>query len=456
MTNTEHYFLGIGGIGMSSLARWFRVNGYHVAGYDKTPTALTETLVGEGMAVHFDDEVSQIPAGFRDPTHTLVIRTPAVPATHREWAFFQKGSFTILKRSEVLGLLTREMHLLAVAGTHGKTTTSSMVAHVLHHAGRNVAAFLGGIALNFNSNFLLNQPADDLRQVLCVVEADEYDRSFLTLHPDAAVVTSTDADHLDIYGHAQAVLDSFRAFAGQVRQQLFLKTGLPLASATPAEVAYYGFEAADYQARNCRVVNGRFRFDIAYPGGQCREIALRIPGFHNAENATAAFALCRSVGLSPDEIRAGLESYRGVRRRFEYHVDMPEAVLIDDYAHHPAEVAAFLNSVRALYPDRLLTAVFQPHLFSRTRDFHREFGEALSLADRVWLLDIYPAREEPLPGVNSAMLLDFIKAPEKKCMKPEEISSEVARQPPPLLVTMGAGDIDALLPSLKKLLENHV
>lgn len=448
------YFLGIGGIGMSAVARWFNANGYRVAGYDRTPTPLTDALVGEGIAITFDDAVEQIPADFRaDSGTTLVVLTPAIPAEHRQWAFFREAGYPIQKRSQVLGLLTKSLYTLAVAGTHGKTTTSSMIAHVLRHAGRNVTAFLGGITQNYGTNFLLNDPADP-RPPLCVVEADEFDRSFLTLFPDVAVVTSTDADHLDIYGEHSALLESFGSFVSQIKPtgQFFMRDGLALADVSPVPVRTYALETGDFHAEDLRIEAARLVFAVRYPGGTCPNVAMRVPGFHNVENALATFAACQVVGLLPEEIRAGLESYRGVKRRFEYHLEMPNLVYIDDYAHHPTEIEAFLSSVRALYPGRHLTAIFQPHLFSRTRDFHEGFARSLSLADRLLLLDIYPARELPIPGVTSTLIFDRVTSDDKRLCRKDDVLGMLENETLDLVVTIGAGDIDTLILPLKKAL----
>ncbi|UFH54957.1 UDP-N-acetylmuramate--L-alanine ligase [Spirosoma sp. KNUC1025] len=446
------YFLGIGGIGMSALARWFQVNGYPIAGYDKTSTALTDALQTEGMTIHFTEDVEQIPASFREnPAETLVIYTPAVPKTHPEYIYFTEHGFTLQKRSQVLGLLAGQMTTIAVAGTHGKTTTSSMVAHILRDADVNCAAFLGGITNNYGTNFLLNQPADDLRSVVCVVEADEFDRSFLTLFPKYAIVTSTDADHLDIYGAHDAVLESFGTFVSQIEPDgvLFMKKGLTLADKTKAAVRQYSLQSGDYFSQNLRIEQASFVFDLVYPQGVISNIQLMVPGFHNVENAVAAGAVALETGVSPDAIRSALNTYRGVRRRFEYVLKTDAAVLIDDYAHHPAEVRAFLSSVKALYPDRELTAVFQPHLFSRTRDFAEGFAESLSLADNVILLDIYPARELPMEGVTSDLIFRDVQSKTKQLCTKAELPGVVQQMKPSLLVTIGAGDIDQLLPTLK-------
>jgi UDP-N-acetylmuramate--alanine ligase len=446
------YFLGIGGIGMSALARWFLVNGYEVAGYDRTATTLTNALIAEGMAVHFEEDVAQIPTAFRaNPAETLVVYTPAVPKNHPEYIYLTENGFTLQKRSQVLGWLAGRMTTVGVAGTHGKTTTSSMVAHLLRHAGVNCAAFLGGITQNYGTNFLLNEPADDLSAVICVVEADEFDRSFLTLFPHYAIVTSTDADHLDIYGDHAAVLDSFAAYVGQIKPNgiLFMHEGLGLTNKTPAEVRTYSLDTGTYRAENLRVENARFIFDMAYPGGQIADVRMMIPGFHNVENGLAAAAVALQVGVSPEAVREGLNTYRGVKRRFEYVLDTSGLVLIDDYAHHPAEVRAFLSSVKALYPEQELTVIFQPHLFSRTRDFADEFAESLSLAENVILLPIYPARELPIDGVTSEIILRHVTSKTRQISTKENLLGVLRAIGSSLVVTVGAGDIDQLLPMLK-------
>ncbi|GAA4408051.1 UDP-N-acetylmuramate--L-alanine ligase [Nibrella viscosa] len=453
------YFLGIGGIGMSALARWFVVNGYQVAGYDRTPTPLTEALQQEGMAIHFDEAVEKIPEAFRqNPAETLVIYTPAVPKTHTEYIYLTENGFTPQKRSQVLGLLAGRMKAVGVAGTHGKTTTSSMVAHILRHAGVNCAAFLGGITQNYGTNFLLNEPAEDLSSVVCVVEADEFDRSFLTLYPHLAIVTSTDADHLDIYGDRNALLNSFGAYVGQIKPEgvLFQKKGLGLAGQTKAETRAFALEEGDYHSRNLRIDDACFVFDLMYPQGAISAIRLTVPGFHNVENAIAASAVALELGVSPAAIRDALNSYRGVKRRFEYHIKSDKVVFIDDYAHHPTEIRAFLSSVKALYPNRELTAIFQPHLFSRTRDFADEFAESLSLADHVILLDIYPARELPMEGVTSDIIFQNVHSKSKRQCTKGELLAVLRESPTELVVTIGAGDIDQLLESIKgQLLTNE-
>lgn len=450
------YFLGIGGIGMSALARWFNVNGFEVAGYDKTPTVLTGALQKEGIKVHFEDDVQQIPVHFKNnKAETLVILTPAIPANHTEWNFLKENDFLIQKRSQVLGLLASGMFTIAVAGTHGKTTTSSMVAHLLRNAGVNCTAFLGGITQNYGTNMLLNEPTSDLSKVLCVVEADEFDRSFLTLFPNIAIVTSTDADHLDIYGDHSSVLDSFGAFVSQIKPDgLFLmQTSLELTSKAKAKVADYGLNQGQYHAENVRIENACFVFDFVYPAGRIDAISMLQPGFHNIENAVAAAAAGLAVGLSPEQIKAGLSSFGGVKRRFEYYLKTDDKVLIDDYAHHPTEVAAFLKSIKALYPDRNVTAIFQPHLFSRTKDFAKEFAESLSLADSLILLDIYPARELPIEGVTSAIIFENVNCKDKLMCSKEQLLDVLKNKTTDVVVTIGAGDIDKYIEGVKQIIQ---
>jgi len=454
------YFLGIGGIGMSALARWFKANGYDVAGYDRTPTPLTRELEQEGIAVHFEDRVEDIPSAVRsDREKTLVVYTPAIPASHLEYNYLKEQEYTIQKRSQVLGTLTASLYTVAVAGTHGKTTTSSMVAHLLKHAGRNCTAFLGGITQNYGTNMLLNEAGQGLDKVICVVEADEYDRSFLTLHPDLAIVTSTDADHLDIYGHKDALRQSFRDFVGQIKSEgkLFIREGLQLLEeGAGIRCEEYALNKGNYRAENVRTENVRFVFDLVSPSITIRDIRMRVPGFHNVENALAAAAVALHLGLEADEIRAALGSYRGVKRRFEYILQSEQTVFIDDYAHHPTEIEAFLKSVRALYSNREITAVFQPHLFSRTRDFADGFAESLSLADRLLLMEIYPAREQPIAGVNAQMILDKVTLPDKRLCTREELPGLVRQLQPSILVTIGAGDIDQCVLPLKEALSKEL
>lgn len=445
---------------MSALARWFRANGHEVSGYDKTETPLTLALQAEGIAVHYADAVENIPAKIREnKTQTLVVLTPAIPAGSKEWAWLREQGYDIRKRSQVLGLLTAGRYTIAVAGTHGKTTTSSMVAHLLHHAGIDAGAFLGGISVNLGSNLLL--PATEAAPI--VVEADEYDRSFLTLRPDVAIVTSTDADHLDIYGDQNALLDSFRQFVGQIKPGgtlLLNHTADPtLATAVSAgtQVIRYGLNAnqgPELYSDNISVEGHQFHFDLHGPKGAVQNLQLAVPGFHNVENMLAAAAAAQLQGVSAEMLVPAVAAYRGVKRRFEFVVTASNGnVYLDDYAHHPREIEAFLRSVRALYPGKRLRVVFQPHLFSRTRDFAEGFSSSLSIADEVFLLDIYPARELPISGVNSEMLLKAISAPVKAIQTKQQILDSAKIDTSfDILATVGAGDIDTLVPQLREIL----
>ncbi|MCF2490397.1 UDP-N-acetylmuramate--L-alanine ligase [Dyadobacter sp. CY347] len=460
MTNWKYiYFVGIGGIGMSALARWFKANGFNVAGYDKTLTTLVQKLQDEGITITLEDEIGTIPAEFAEnPDETLVIYTPAVPVQHKQMIYFRDNNFLILKRSQVLGLLTKNLRTIGVAGTHGKTTTSSLVAHILRHAKVNSTAFLGGITQNYGTNLLLNEQTDNLEEVFCVVEADEFDRSFLTLFPEIAIVTSTDADHLDIYGKHENVLESFRDYVSQIDDDgvLFMREGLELASSTKAKVLTYSLNSGDYHSANIHIENARFVFDLIHPDGTIEGIAMKIPGYHNIENSIAASAVALYLGVDPDKIKEALENYGGVKRRFEYQVEEESHVYIDDYAHHPTEIEAFLSSVKGLYPGRHVTAIFQPHLFTRTRDFADGFAESLSLADRLLLLEIYPARELPIEGVNSGMLMEKITAKEKQLITKDKVLSVLADLNTDIVVTIGAGDIDTLVEPIRNLLKNPI
>ncbi|GAB3229267.1 UDP-N-acetylmuramate--L-alanine ligase [Algoriphagus aestuariicola] len=446
------YFLGIGGIGMSALARWFRHEGFPVAGYDKTPSPLTEELEKEGMVISFLDSTVEIPFDFTtNPEEVLVVWTPAIPKDSVLLNFFQ-AHYTLKKRSEVLGMITKEFHTIAVAGTHGKTSTSSLVAHLLKSAGKPVAAFLGGITQNYNSNLIL--PGKSKEPTLVVVEADEFDRSFLRLFPNEAVVTSADPDHLDIYGDEETILAGFRDFIKLLdkKGKLYIQThawyrlGENLGIA--AGIREYGLRSSGIHAENIIAKPGVFLFDYIGPKMQIKGLELRIPGFHNVENALAAIAIAVDHGATEDQIRAGVKSFRGVKRRFEIHSAVPGHIYIDDYAHHPEEIKACLSSVRAMYPAQRLTVIFQPHLFTRTRDFAPGFSESLSLADEVVLLDIYPARELPISGVTSEMLVDGIKAKKKTLISKAQVMDYLKESRPEVLVTMGAGDIDRLVPGI--------
>ncbi|MCE7073400.1 UDP-N-acetylmuramate--L-alanine ligase [Dyadobacter sp. CY327] len=460
MTNWKYiYFVGIGGIGMSALARWFKANGFNVAGYDKTLTTLVQKLQDEDITVTLEDEIGTIPAEFAaNPDETLVIYTPAVPVQHKQMIYFRDNNFLILKRSQVLGLLTKNLRTIGVAGTHGKTTTSSLVAHILRHAKVNSTAFLGGITQNYGTNLLLNEPTDNLEEVFCVVEADEFDRSFLTLFPEIAIVTSTDADHLDIYGKHENVLESFRDYVSQIDDNgvLFMREGLELASSTKAKVLTYSLNSGDYHSANIHIENARFVFDLIHPDGTIEGIAMKIPGYHNIENSVAASAVALHLGVDPEKIKEALENYGGVKRRFEYQLEEDGHIYIDDYAHHPTEIEAFLSSVKGLYPGRHVTAIFQPHLFTRTRDFADGFAESLSLADRLLLLEIYPAREQPIEGVNSGMLMEKITAKEKQLITKDKVLNVLADLNTDIVVTIGAGDIDTLVEPIRNLLKNSI
>lgn len=452
------YFLGIGGIGMSALARYFLAEGKQVAGYDRTSTPLTDALREEGMEVHFQDEIHRIPAFVRDPANkekTVVVLTPAIPAGHQELEYFRSNGYAVLKRSQVLGLLTGNHTTFGVAGTHGKTTTSSMLAFILHTAQRNCTAFLGGISVNFRSNLLLGDPSAPQHEI--VVEADEFDRSFLTLFPQAAIITSMDADHLDIYGDRDEMLSTYRAFAAQVHPSGFIlyKHGLPIGSTRARQLTYSITEkAADYRGTNITVKDGRYTFSLHTPGYVIDDLTLGLPGRHNVENAVAAAGLALETGVDPLSVKDALEQYAGVQRRFEYQVRRPDVIYIDDYAHHPEELRSAILSARELHPGKRITVAFQPHLFTRTRDFAEGFAESLSLADTVYLLDIYPARELPIPGVDSRMLSDKMTIADKHLVTKEEIIAKLRTTRPQVFMTLGAGDIDQLVAPVKKLLEN--
>ncbi|NCD71379.1 UDP-N-acetylmuramate--L-alanine ligase [Mucilaginibacter agri] len=443
------YLVGIGGIGMSGLARYFAHLGCTVCGYDKTSTPLTTELHKEGIEIVFDDNKSLIPAEFHSPDeHTLIIYTPAIPKNSEILNFFIDSGFKLFKRSQVLGILSEGMYTIAVAGTHGKTTTSCMVAHILKHSGKDCAAFLGGIASNYNTNVLYGN------NNIMVVEADEYDRSFLTLHPDIAIVTSMDADHLDIYGDHSHLTESFELFVSQLKPNgnVIAKKGLEIDSTLKYSIT----EQTDVYAENIRIEQGEFYFDFKNNSGVViNDIHLGIPGIHNIENAVAAIQAALLVDVEPEKIKTALTAFRGVKRRFEYLVKSAGHVYIDDYAHHPEELRAAISSVKRIYPDKKLTVIFQPHLFTRTRDFADGFAEVLSMADELILLDIYPARELPIEGVTSQMLLDKMSLGNKMILSKAETLAYIKNKKPELLLTVGAGDIDQLVQPLKQML-SHV
>ena len=445
------FFLGIGGIGMSALARWFKQEGYAVGGYDKTPSPLTDALVEEGMQVIFADEVAAVPAQFKtNPDEVLVVWTPAIPKDSVLLHFFQQR-FLLKKRAEVLGMITKDQYTIAVAGTHGKTSTSSLVAHLLKVAGKPVTAFLGGITQNYNSNLILSGTS---KEALVVVEADEFDRSFLQLHPNEAVLTSADPDHLDIYGDEQTILAGFRQFLNLVdkKGRIYLQShayyrlgesGIPTSN-----LREYGLRSDGIHAENIIARPNSFVFDYFEGKHQIKGFELAIPGFHNVENALAAIAIALNHGATELQIREGIKSFRGVKRRFEIHSSVPGKIYIDDYAHHPEEIKACLSSVRAMYPSQRITVIFQPHLYSRTLDFASGFSDSLSLADVVVLLPIYPARELPIPGVESEMLLEGIQASKKVCIQKSDVLEFLQTSSPEVVMTLGAGDIDRLVPGI--------
>ncbi len=445
------FFLGIGGIGMSALARWFKQEGYAVAGYDKTPSPLTDALEAEGMQVIFTDAIDSVPSQFRStPEEVLVVWTPAIPKDSVLLHFFQQG-FQIKKRAEVLGMITKDQYTVAVAGTHGKTSTSSLVAHLLKSAGKPVTAFLGGITQNYNSNLILSGKS---KEAVVVVEADEFDRSFLHLHPNEAVLTSADPDHLDIYGDEQTILEGFRQFLALVdkKGKIYIQSHALYRLEEPAfaatDVREYGLRSDGIHAENIIAKPNSFVFDYIGSKNQIKGLELSIPGFHNVENALAAIAIALDHGVSEAQVREGIKTFLGVKRRFEIHSSQAGKIYIDDYAHHPEEIKACLSSVRAMYPSQRMTVIFQPHLFTRTRDFAPGFSESLSLADEVVLLPIYPARELPIPGVISEMLLEGIQAASKVCIPKNEVMEYLGSSAPEVLVTLGAGDIDRLVPGI--------
>lgn len=448
------YFIGIGGIGMSALARWFNVNGYKVAGYDRTSTSLTSQLQKEGIDIHFEDDVNRIPKEFKIIEDTLIVYTPAIPPDHKELGYFLSSGFEIKKRSEVLAMLTREMFTIAVAGTHGKTTTSSMIAHLLTYSGVDCAAFLGGITVNYNTNLLLNKKKAS--ESIVVVEADEYDRSFLRLYPDIAVITAMDPDHLDIYSDSSDFKQTFNDFIKQIKPTgyLFYRDNVSddLDKTIPVKSNSFGTKEGEFTAKNIRIENGEFVFDAKGPGINIEGIRMLVPGFHNIENALAAMAVGAKLGIKEEMIKKALGEFRGVKRRFEYIVKSEGITYIDDYAHHPTELNAFLSSVKALYPEKKLTVIFQPHLFSRTRDFMNEFAESLSIADKLILLEIYPARELPIEGITSQVLLDKVKAKEKVLVQKQDLLVEISGTKTDIIVTAGAGDIDKFIEPIKELL----
>jgi UDP-N-acetylmuramate--alanine ligase len=465
------YFLGIGGIGMSAIARYFNHLGIKVMGYDKTPTALTNELIKEGIDIHFEDNI-EIAINYQLSTdNCLVILTPAIPANHQEWAWFKSKGFTILKRSQVLGLISQNQQTIGVAGTHGKTTTSTLIAHILKQSSVDCSAFLGGISTNYNTNLLLansdtstniQHPKSNFilsevegQHSFVVIEADEFDRSFLTLYPTIAIITSTDADHLDIYGEHNELKKSFLDYTNRLVNggTLIIKKELDLINDVTVNYITYSIESeADVYAKNIVITKGNYTFDLVYKGTEINNLQLGIPGLHNVENAVAASAACLMSGVTELELRAALLGFKGVKRRFEYIIKNNSQIYIDDYAHHPEELRAIISSVKNMFPTNEIVVAFQPHLFTRTRDFVAGFAESLSIANEVFLLDIYPARELPIEGITSKIIFDKITA-KKHLVSRNELLAAVKINQPKVFLTLGAGDIDLLINPIKEILE---
>ena len=447
LTNIQRiYFIGIGGIGMSALARYFNTQGVFVSGYDKTPTPLTDDLQKEGIQIHFEDDLNQI-----DKEATVIVYTPAIPADHGELNFFKDNGYQVVKRSDVLNWITENAFTIGIAGTHGKTTTTSMTAHILRDTGYGCNAFLGGIASNYDTNFWSHE------KNVVVVEADEYDRSFLKLSPNIAVITAVDPDHLDIYGTPEEVLKAFGQYADKIKPggTLIQKWGTTVETSSQQKTIHtYGYDKneASFHTQNLKVVEGSYIFDIVHPKGVLQNITLNMGGLHNVENATAAIAIALTLGIEDDKIKNAVSSFKGVKRRFEYKVKTASKILIDDYAHHPEELNALISGVRSIFPNEKMVLVFQPHLYSRTQDQCDGFVATLDQADEVILLPIYPARELPIPGVTSDMLLDKMKLQHKRLMSKEELMNWAASTQDKLIVMAGAGDIDACVIQVQAIL----
>lgn len=445
------YFIGIGGIGMSAIARYYKFKGCNVSGYDKTPSELTEELIAEGIGVHYEDNTDFIP---KDVENTLVVYTPAIPHDLKELLYVQEHGYTLLKRSKTLGEIAKGQRCLAVAGTHGKTTTSTLLAHIFTDSKVGCSAFLGGISKNYDTNLLVSH------NPTIVAEADEFDRSFLQLFPEIAVITAMDADHLDIYGDLKHVHEAFQAFAGQVSGTVITKLGLDITpNHTKARIMRYSYNdpRADFYADNLRKDEcGYFTFNLKYPDGVIKDCRVGVPGWVNVENAVAASAIAIVYGIDPEAIRHALGTFLGVKRRFDIHVNRPGCAYIDDYAHHPNEISTAISSMRDIFPGRRLTAIFQPHLYTRTRDFADEFAKALSAVDKLILLDIYPAREEPIPGVSSRLIFDKVTAPEKVLLKKEMLMKYLEDEKIDTLITFGAGNIDRFIPQITEMLSSQI
>lgn len=450
------YLVGIGGIGMSGLARYFKSLGKSVSGYDKTPSSLTYEMESEGIAIHYDDNIVLIDKNILEHSSsadTLIIYTPAIPKEHSELNYFIDNKYSIHKRAEVLGWITEGHYTVAVAGTHGKTTTSTLVTHILRSSGNECMAFLGGVSKNYHTNIVLNKSGNENK--VMVVEADEYDRSFLTLNPDIAIITSVDPDHLDIYHDSSHMEESYALFADRIHAEgcLITKEKVQSVIKHKGKTQFYSLnQQADYFAKNINAQNGRYTYDVVTPYGEIKSVSLGVNGLHNVENSIAATAVAKMMNVDDDNIRKALGTFAGVERRFDYQIQSPSLVFIDDYAHHPEEIKACLSSVKAMYPGKKIMAIFQPHLYTRTRDFADGFARSLELADELILLDIYPARELPMEGITSSMLLDKIKLKNKRLCTKAELVDIVTSNMPEVLVTMGAGDIDRLVEPLKNAL----
>ena len=447
------YFIGAGGIGMSALVRYFLSKGKEVAGYDRTQSELTEELIKEGANIHYEENISLIPDSCKIKKDTLVIFTPAIPQTHKEFTYFKENGFEILKRAQVLGMITTTEKGLCVAGTHGKTTTSTLTAHLLHQSHIGCNAFLGGISKNYKTNLLLSETSNYV-----VIEADEFDRSFHWLTPFATVITATDSDHLDIYGTREAYLESFNKYTSLICPggYLIAKKGIDLSPAVQegVKIYSYGITDGDFKAENIRIGNGEIVFDFISPFGNINDIKLGVPVYVNIENGIAAMALAQIAGVSNEEIKNAMPTFSGVDRRFDFKIKEDNLVFLSDYAHHPAEIRQSISSIKALYPDKKVTAVFQPHLYTRTRDFYKEFAKSLSLADEIILLDIYPARELPIEGVTSKLIYDNIQEGKVKTLcKKEELLDLLKKKEIEVLITLGAGDIDNMVPQIYNILK---
>ena len=449
------YFVGAGGIGMSALVRYFLSEGYNVGGYDKTPSDLTEKLIEEGALIHYEENVDAIAPCFKDKETTLVVYTPAIPADHKELVFFKEEGFDVQKRAQVLGFLTQAHKGLCVAGTHGKTTTSTMAAHLLNQSHVKCNAFLGGISKNYGTNYLLSKDSDYV-----VIEADEFDRSFHWLRPFATVITATDPDHLDIYGTKEAYLESFRHYTTLVQPggALIIHKGLEMKADPQQGVTVYEYSRSegDFHAENIRIGGGEIFFDFVSPKGVIKDIQLGVPVSINIDNGIAAMALAQIAGATDEELREGMKTFGGVDRRFDFKVKNDKVVFLSDYAHHPNEISSSVKSIRELYQDKKIAAIFQPHLYTRTRDFYREFADSLSLLDEVFLCDIYPARELPIPGVTSELIYDNLRPGiEKHLIHKEDILDVVRAGGFDVLISLGAGDIENYVPEITKILLNR-